>query len=120
MQREALIGIGVCDIALQLRGKMVPAPHRPARIANGTGWSQVCAMPTCFGEAADPEFAKGEDVMLMPAPATEVEFGAADGAAKTWLGQEFHGTYLAHKRAELREIAGLDEAAMCARYAGVY
>ncbi len=79
MQREALIGIGVCDIAGQLRGKMVPAPHRPARIANGIAWSPVCAMVTCFGHVADPDFGKGEDVMLMPDPATEVEVDFGDG-----------------------------------------
>ncbi len=79
MQREALIGIGVCDIAGQLRGKMVPAPHRPARIANGIGWSPVCAMVTCFGQVADRGFGKGNDVMLMPDPATEVEVDFGDG-----------------------------------------
>lgn len=73
MQREPLIGIGICDIAGQLRGKTVPAPHRPGRIARGIGWTPACAMISCFGHIGDPSFGTGGDVMLLPDAATEIE-----------------------------------------------
>jgi glutamine synthetase len=79
MQREGLIGIGICDIAGQLRGKMVPAPHRPARIARGIGWTPACTMISCFGHIGDPTFGTGGDIMLLPDPATEVEVDFGDG-----------------------------------------
>jgi glutamine synthetase len=79
MQREGLIGIGICDIAGQLRGKMVPAPHRPSRIARGIGWTPACAMISCFGHIGDPTFGTGGDIMMLPDPATEVEVDFGEG-----------------------------------------
>jgi glutamine synthetase len=37
-----------------------------------------------------------------------------------WLGPVFHEAYLRHKRSELAHVAGLDAAALCARYAEIY
>ena len=40
--------------------------------------------------------------------------------AKTWFGPVFLEAYLRHKRAEIKMVAGLDEAEQCARYAVIY
>ncbi len=45
---------------------------------------------------------------------------AASDAAKTWMGESFHGAYLLHKRGEAALMAGLTEAEQCARYAETY
>ena len=45
---------------------------------------------------------------------------ASSAAAVEWFGPVFHGIYLRFKRAELRALAGLDEAAICDRYAAIY
>ncbi len=44
----------------------------------------------------------------------------ASEAAAAWLGPELRMAYLRFKRAELKGLAGLDEAEVCARYAAVY
>jgi glutamine synthetase len=44
----------------------------------------------------------------------------ASEAARDWFGDVFSRAYLMFKRAELREVAGLTEAEICARYAEVY
>ena len=46
-------------------------------------------------------------------------FAASPDAAE-WFGPVFHDAYLRFKRAELRALAGLGEAAICDRYAAVY
>jgi len=45
---------------------------------------------------------------------------AASPAARDWFGDTFFDVYLRFKRAELRVVDGLSEAAACARYAEVY
>jgi glutamine synthetase len=45
---------------------------------------------------------------------------AASAAAREWFGNTFLDAYLRFKRAELRAVAGLSEAATCARYAEIY
>ena len=45
---------------------------------------------------------------------------AASTAAREWFGDIFFDAYLRFKRAELRAVDGLSEAATCARYAEVY
>jgi len=45
---------------------------------------------------------------------------AASSAAREWFGDTFFDAYLRFKRAELRAVDGLSEAATCARYAEVY
>ena len=45
---------------------------------------------------------------------------AASPAAREWFGDNFLEAYLRFKRAELQAIAGLSEAATCARYAEIY
>jgi glutamine synthetase len=44
----------------------------------------------------------------------------ATAAAKEWFGATYLNAYLMHKRAEVRSMDGLDEAAQCARYALTY
>lgn len=44
----------------------------------------------------------------------------ADAAARDWFGSEFLDVYLMFKRSELAALQGLDDAAICARYAEVY
>ena len=45
---------------------------------------------------------------------------AASSAAREWFGDTFLDVYLRFKRAELKVIDGLSEAATCARYAEIY
>jgi glutamine synthetase len=45
---------------------------------------------------------------------------AASSAAREWFGDTFFDVYLRFKRAELRVVDGLSEAATCARYAEIY
>jgi len=45
---------------------------------------------------------------------------AASADTVAWFGPVLHDAYLRFKRAELRALAGLDEAAICARYADIY
>ncbi len=45
---------------------------------------------------------------------------AASQAAREWFGETFFDVYMRFKRAELRVIDGLSEAATCARYAEIY
>ena len=45
---------------------------------------------------------------------------AASPAAREWFGDTFFDAYLRFKRAELRAVDGLSEAATCARYAEIY
>ncbi len=44
----------------------------------------------------------------------------ATAEARDWFGPVFLEAYLRHKRAEMKMVAGLDEAEQCARYAKVY
>lgn len=44
----------------------------------------------------------------------------ASTAAREWLGPDLCAAYLEFKRAEIRAVADLDEAAVCRRYAEVY
>jgi glutamine synthetase len=44
----------------------------------------------------------------------------ATPAAREWFGGPFLDAYLMYKRAEIGALAGLDDAAICARYAEVY
>ena len=50
---------------------------------------------------------------------------AATTPSATWLAPAerfgpLHGVYLRFERGELRALAGLDEAAICARYAAIH
>jgi glutamine synthetase len=44
----------------------------------------------------------------------------ASAEAVQWLGPVFHRAYLMHKRGERAAVAGLDEVALCERYAAAY
>jgi glutamine synthetase len=45
---------------------------------------------------------------------------AATPQAKDWFGERFLDAYLMFKRSEIEALIGLDDAAICARYAEVY
>ena len=45
---------------------------------------------------------------------------AASAAARQWFGEVFFDVYLRFKAAEEQVVAGLNPAAICARYAEVY
>jgi glutamine synthetase len=66
------------------------------------------------------------DIEIDAPPALPTSLGAAlealeaSAAAAHWLGAEVHSAYLAFKRAELRTLDGLDEDAICRRYAEAY
>jgi glutamine synthetase len=60
---------------------------------------------------------------LRPIPGTLKEALAAleaDGVARGWLPEELYACYRSLKQAELAEVAGLDLAGACARYATVH
>lgn len=52
--------------------------------------------------------------------ANALDLFAASPATLAWFGPAFHDLYLRFKRAELQAVAGLDEAAIIARYAAIY
>jgi glutamine synthetase len=52
--------------------------------------------------------------------AEALEAMAKSEAVQRWFGPVFLEAYLRHKRSELGHVAGLDAAALCARYAEVY
>ncbi|HYZ62249.1 MAG TPA: glutamine synthetase family protein [Acetobacteraceae bacterium] len=63
------------------------------------------------------------DVARAPLPGSleaALELFAASETVAEWFGDLFRDVYLRFKRAELKALAGLDEAAVCARYAAVY
>ena len=63
------------------------------------------------------------DHAAAPLPATlagALDAFAASPGTVDWFGPVLHDAYLRFKRAELRALAGLDEAAICARYADIY
>jgi glutamine synthetase len=61
------------------------------------------------------------DTPALPATlAAALDALEADRLAAGWFGPEFLAAYLMHKRGELSVLAGLDEAAQCARYAETY
>jgi glutamine synthetase len=45
---------------------------------------------------------------------------AATPEAKDWFGEQFLDAYLMFKRSEIESLVGVDDAAVCARYAEVY
>ena len=58
-----------------------------------------------------------------PLPASldqALDLFAASPVLRQGFGPEFHDIYLRFKRAELRSLAGLDDAALCDRYAAIY
>jgi len=63
------------------------------------------------------------DVERAPLPTTlEAALGHFEQSpsAAEWFGPLFRDVYLRYKRAELKALAGLDEATICARYAQIY
>ena len=63
------------------------------------------------------------DIAPVPLPGSlsdALEAFAASAEAAGWFGPVLHDVYLRSKRAELKALAGLDEAAICDRYAAVY
>jgi len=78
MQQEPLTLIGVSDISGRVRGKAVPASDLPVRLKQGIGWTPTNVMITAFGPIGDTPFRGLGDILMVPAPETEVkvDFGA--------------------------------------------
>src|SRR5215813_5002799 len=73
MQHEPLALIGVSDISGRVRGKAVPASDLPVRIRQGIGWTPTNVMITAFGPIGDTPFRGLGDILMLPAPETEVK-----------------------------------------------
>jgi glutamine synthetase len=64
---------------------------------------------------------KAAGIRHLPRSLTEaLDHLEATHEAKEWFGPVYLEAYLRHKRAEIRMLEGLDEAAQCARYALTY
>jgi glutamine synthetase len=73
-----------------------------------------------FWDMSEPE-RKAVGVRPLPRSLDEaLEALAASDEAREWFGDTFFDVYLRFKRAELKVIDGLSEAAICARYAEIY
>ncbi len=73
-----------------------------------------------FWEMSDAE-RQAAGVRALPRSLGEALDGmAASSAAREWFGELFFDVYLRFKRAELRVVDGLSEAATCACYAEIY
>jgi glutamine synthetase len=73
MHHEPLALIGVSDISGRVRGKAVPASDLPVRIRQGIGWTPTNVMITAFGPIGDTPFRGLGDILMRPAPETEVK-----------------------------------------------
>jgi len=78
MHQEPLTLIGVSDISGRVRGKAVPSSDLPVRLKQGIGWTPTNVMITAFGPIGDTPFRGLGDILMLPAPETEVmvDFGA--------------------------------------------
>lgn len=86
MHQEPLALIGVSDISGRVRGKAVPAAQLDSAIERGIGWTPTNVMITAFGPIPDTPFGGLGDVLMRPAPETEVkaDFGP-DGGTEHFL-----------------------------------
>ena len=81
MNQEPLTLIGISDISGRMRGKAVPTAHLPEHIKRGIGWTPTNVMITAFGPILDTPFAGLGDILMRPAPETEVKTDFGDGLA---------------------------------------
>src|SRR5215813_5027699 len=81
MHREPLTLIGVSDVSGRVRGKAVPTADLAGHIKRGIGWIPTNVMITAFGPILDTPFAGLGDILMRPAPETEVKADFGDGAA---------------------------------------
>jgi glutamine synthetase len=81
MHQEPLALIGISDISGRVRGKAVPTVHLAEHVKRGIGWTPTNVMITAFGPILDTPFAGLGDVLMRPAPETEVkvDFGPDGG-----------------------------------------
>ncbi len=94
----AMVHAGVDGIRQQ---RPLPPPKAVAAMSDDERRAAgIAALPRSLGEALD-----------------HLE---ADPAAKNWFGPVYLEAYLRHKRAEIKMLAGCDEAEQCRRYAETY
>jgi glutamine synthetase len=73
MPTERLMFAALGDVAGQVRGKGFPVSDRAARFIGGVGWTPTNVQITCFNTIADSPYGALGDLILRPAPETEVE-----------------------------------------------
>src|SRR5215475_4618063 len=73
MHQEPLTLIGISDISGRLRGKAVPTADLASHIERGIGWTPTNVMITAFGPIGDTPFRGLGDILMLPAPETEVK-----------------------------------------------
>ena len=82
------------------------------------------ALPPCAGknfwEMSEPEREAAGARMLPRSLGEALDHLSATPQAKEWFGERFLDVYLMFKRSEIAALDGLDDAAVCARYAEVY
>jgi glutamine synthetase len=79
MPSEKLMFAGVGDISGQVRGKGFPVAERAARFRDGVGWTPTNVQITCFDTIAPSPYGALGDLILRPAPETEVEVDLGAG-----------------------------------------
>ena len=79
MHQEPLTLVGISDFSGRLRGKAVPTADLAGHIKRGIGWTPTNVMITAFGPILDTPFAGLGDVLMRPAPETEVKVDFGDG-----------------------------------------
>jgi glutamine synthetase len=73
-----------------------------------------------FWEMSEPEREAAGARMLPRTLSEALHLLSATPQAKEWFGERFLEVYLTFKRSEITALDGLDDAAICARYAEVY
>jgi glutamine synthetase len=73
MPNEKLMFAALGDVAGQVRGKGFPVADRAARFLSGIGWTPTNVQITCFDSIANSPYGALGDLILRPAPETEVQ-----------------------------------------------
>jgi glutamine synthetase len=73
MTSEKLMFAALGDVSGQVRGKGFPVAERAARFKSGVGWTPTNVQITCFDSIADSPYGALGDLVLRPAPETEIE-----------------------------------------------
>jgi glutamine synthetase len=73
-----------------------------------------------FWEMSEPEREAAGARMLPRSLGEALDLLSATSEAREWFGERFLEVYLMFKRSEIAALDGLDDAAICARYAEVY
>ena len=80
MPSENLMFAALGDVAGQVRGKGFPVSDRATRFLSGVGWTPTNVQITCFDRIADSPYGALGDLILRPAPETEVQVAVGGDA----------------------------------------